>query len=262
MGIKRRVKIKSRIKPKRAVPRGINTSQGAAPVAYGSALSKQDMFPLIAGTGSSMIVQNYELVSTLGAGNNAFTIGGNVVNPGLATAFPWLATLAKNYNKFRWRNLRYIYVPACSTASAGTEFMYFKYDYLDNPAANLTEVMATENAVMGNVWHGNPINDSTAFAPKLAISDNINCELDVSRLSREWYVVRTGNNAQQPVPSSLGGVIPAGLTFSPGNIYDDVAQPAVIYYGNFGTAGTATNGYLFAAYTVEFIEPMLGSLNS
>lgn len=209
-----------------------------------------------------MIVQNYELVTTLGAGNNAFTIGGSVVNPGLSGNFPWLSSLAKNYNKFRWRSLRYIYVPACSTASAGTEFMYFKYDYLDNAASSLTEVMATENAVMGNVWHGNPINDSTAFAPKLAISENINCELDIGRLSREWYVVRTGNNAQQPVTSALGGVIPAGLTFTPGVIYDDVAQPAVIYYGNYGTAGTATNGYLFAAYTIEFIEPMLGSLNS
>jgi hypothetical protein len=209
-----------------------------------------------------MIVQNYELVHTLSASNGGFSVGGDVLNPGLSTDFPWLSSLAKNYNKFRWRNLRFIYVPACSTASVGSEFIYFKYDYLDNTPASITDVMASDRSVMGNVWFGNPISDSTAFKKQLLLSENINADLDVSKLTRDWFLVRTGNNAQQPVYTTLGGVVPGGLTVSTSNIYDDAAQPATLYYGNVGTAGTATVGYLFAAYTVEFCEPILGSLNS
>lgn len=238
-----------------------NAGKGVA-AAYGVVQGKEDMFPLVAGTGKSMVVQNYELVHTLAAGNGAFTIGGDVLNPGLATDYPWLSSLAKNYNKFRWRSLRYIYVPACSTASAGTEFLYFQYDYLDNTPTSITDVMASDRSVMGNVWFGNPINESTAFKKSLPLSENMNANLDISRLTRDWFYVRSSNNANQPVNTSLGGVIPAGLTVGTNNIYDDAARPAALYYGNYGTAGTATVGYLFAAYTVEFCEPILGTLNS
>lgn len=240
----------------------LNSSRTAAPAAYGAVLSGRDTYPLVAGTGSSMIVQNYELVHELTAGGGAFTAGGDVLNPGLSGNFPWLSHLAQNYSKFRWISLRYIYVPACSTASAGVEWLYFKYDYLDNAPASLSDVMASDTSCMGNVWFGQPINDTTAFSPRLPVAENVNVDLDVDKLTRDWYYVRTGNNANQPVTTTLGGVVPGGLTVSTNNIYDDVARPGIIYYGNSGTAGSALNGYLFAAYTVEFCEPTTSSINS
>lgn len=251
---------KKRASPKKKML--LNSSRPSAPAAYGAVLSGRDTYPLVAGTGSSMIVQNYELVHELNAGGGPFTAGGDVLNPGLSGNFPWLSNLAQNYSKFRWISLRYIYVPACSTASAGVEWLYFKYDYLDNAPASLSDVMASDTSCMGNVWFGQPINDATAFSPRLPVAENVNVDLDVDKLTRDWYYVRTGNNANQPVTTTLGGVVPGGLTVATNNIYEDIARPGIIYYGNSGTSGSALNGYLFAAYTIEFCEPTTSSVNS
>jgi hypothetical protein len=257
MGISR---LKNRRRVVSRVPRGIS-AKASAPAAMGATVGRRDQYPVIGGMAGQLRVSNYELVHVLAAGNGAFTIGGDVLNPGLAGNFPWLSTIAKGYSKFNWRFLRYIYVPACSTATAGVEFLYYKYDYLDNPAASTTQVMSTDRSAMGSCWFGQPINEVSAFKKDLPNTENISVDLDVSKMSEDWYYVRTGNNANQPVNTT--GAPTGGIgTFAITPMYDPNAFPGIIYYGNEGTAGTATNGYLFCSYIVDFIEPESPAVNS
>lgn len=249
---------KARVRKLRAK---LSLGRELAPAAMGATMGGKDQYPMVGGVGGKMRVTNFELIRTLNAGNNAFTVGGDVLNPGLVGNFPWLSNIAKGYSKFAWRFLRYIYVPACSTASAGVEFFYFKYDFLDNAAASTTQVMSTDKSSLGSVWFGQPINEVSAFKKSLPNTENISVDLDISKLERPWYYVRTGNNANQPVVTT--GAPTGGIgTFAINNLYDPSAFPGIIYYGNEGTTGTATNGYMFAAYICDFCEPEAPAVNS
>ncbi len=74
------------------------------------------------------------------------------INPGLATLFPWLSTLAAQYSEYRFRSLQFEYVPICSTATAGQVMIVPIYD----PAAPVlgSEQNAIDHAgtAVDSVW--------------------------------------------------------------------------------------------------------------
>jgi hypothetical protein len=231
-------------------------SYRAAPTAYGAVSGQKKVFPLQAGSGSTLIVQNYELVHAQNGSAGVFSAGGDVMNPGLPSSYPWLSGIAKQYTRFRWKALRYIYVPTCSTTTAGSVFFYPSYDSYDSGPTSLAQVAVSENSCIGNAWFGGSINPNLAFKP-LTTQESIFVNVDMNRFPNKWFYVRDTFGGTAPTSGgALGGVIPAGLTFTAGTMYDLESRPGIMYYGADGVAGAGSIGNLFAAYVVEFSDPI------
>jgi len=233
----------------------------SAPAAFGAVTGNKQILPLQAGAGRKLLVQNYELVHVANGSAGAFSTGGDVCNPGLPNNYPWLAGIAKQYSKFRWHFLRYIYVPNCSTTTAGSTFFMFQYDYQDNTPNSLAVVAQSEDSSIGNAWFGGAISPEMAFG-KLSTREAIFVDYNTSKANNNWYFVRTDQGGVTvSTNASLGGTIPVGLTLNPGSYYDPEARPATIYYGADSVPGTGGIGNLFAAYICEFAEPVAASIN-
>jgi hypothetical protein len=236
----------------------------SAPAAYGGAMAgAKSYLPLQSGVGKTFIVQNYELVHTSNGSAGIFFAGGDVCNPGVPQSYPWLSGIAKQYSKFRWRALRYIYVPSCSTTTAGSVFFLVNYDYADAGPTTLAQVAQSEDSCIGNAWFGGSINPDLAFKKALTTQESIYVDIDVKKFPNNFYYVRSTYNATRPSSGgALGGVIPAGLTFTPGTTLDPESLPCTVYYGADSVAGTAGIGNLFAAYVCEFSDPIAPALNT
>lgn len=249
------------------IPRPMMTdygrSSGAAPAAYGATTGNKQILPLQAGVGRQMVVQNFELVHAANGSNSIFATGGDVCNPGLSTSYPWLSGVAKQYTKFKWKFLRYIYVPNCSTATAGSTYFMFNYDYQDSGPTTLAQVAQSQDSSIGNAWFGGAISPQLAFSASLSTREAIFVDLDVKRLNNLWYYVRTTQAGVSPsTGGALGGVIPAGLTYTQGSFADSESRPATIYYGADSVPGTGGIGNLFVSYICELSEPIASALNA
>lgn len=233
-----------------------------APVSYGMIQSKSKSNPMGVITPTGCYVKNFEQVTTYpNTGGPAFRIDGAIINPGLSGSFPWLSGMASNYQKFKFHYLRYFYSSAVSTATAGSAFLTLQYDYLDSAPTTLAQVATSDTSSIGPVWFGGAVNQEKAFDMSLNGDANVYIDVDVTKFPSDWYFVRTAATGINPSSGgTLGGVIPAGLTFTQGSYSDVDAIPGRIYYGTSGVTG-ANPGYLYASYIVEFIEPVDPTLN-
>lgn len=105
-----------------------------------------------------------DCVST-SVGTNGFT-GFNCakigVNPGLSGAFPWLSSIAKNFVNYKFKNLKFVFKPNCSTNTAGALFMVSDPDPGSAVIQNKKDFLNRKTAVSGNPYRTfiyNPMND-------------------------------------------------------------------------------------------------------
>lgn len=90
--------------------------------------------PKMTTTKRGMFINHSELISGVFLGAGAPTAYNAVkfsVNPGKFSTFPWLATVATNYDKYVFRKLRLIYMPLVSTSTGGRVGICFDYDSSD-----------------------------------------------------------------------------------------------------------------------------------
>lgn len=227
-------------------PNGLNrTSRSGgvyAPAAMGGITSKQkSALPLQAGMGRQMLVQNYELVSAFPTQDAVavFKKSALTVNPGLVATFPWLSAIALSYSKFCFKFLRFIYVPQVSTSTNGVVFIDILYDASDAKPTTLASVAQSESSSIGPAWQGGGINAEKAFRKDLGIDEMIFVDVDCNAWSQKYYYVRKN----------------AGL--------DADSQPAVVCFGNDASVPALTTpGALYAAYVVEFKEPLDPTTNA
>jgi len=74
------------------------------------------------------------------------------VNPGDVDTFPWLSGIANRYEKYKFKMLKFIYVPQCSTATAGTVSLVFDFDPNDAPPNSMTEALTYHDFTTGPAW--------------------------------------------------------------------------------------------------------------
>lgn len=213
-----------------------------APVAMGGVVSKNNSYlPLTAGIGRMMTVQNYELSRTFPtqAAVPAFNNQALTINPGISSAFPWLSAIALNYSKFRFRFLRYMFVPQVPTTVAGVCYINIAYDFADSAPANLAQVSQSDSSTIGPVWHGGGINADKAFSKELGVDEMIYCDVDCTKFTQPFYYVRTQANT------------------------DADTKPALVNYGiDVSVPATITPGQLYVAYIVDLFEPVANALNA
>lgn len=234
-----------------------------APTSYGAVAGTRKYFPMTNGMGRSLVVANFEQAGVTFTGTGGFTNGGSVCNPGITTNYPWLSSIAANYQKFRWKFLRYIFVPQCASTTPGSVYLEMHYDYLDNASTSLAQVTATESSIVGNCWYGGALSPELAFGSEVGARDAICLTIDVSRFTEPWYYVRTTNGATLNTVT-LTGTATGGngtLAIASGGTFDPASRPGTIYYGTNGITNTTVAGNLYVAYVCEFSDPILAAEN-
>lgn len=126
----------------------------------------------LSGGSAKVCVKHREfLVDVQGFGAaNVFHLIQFPINPGLPTSFPWLATIANNYESYKFRKLTYHYKPTCSTQNHGTVVMAVDYDATDPAPIDKRQTLNMQEAVSSAPWieiyHRSSKANLTKFAPE------------------------------------------------------------------------------------------------
>lgn len=176
-------------------------------------------------SGGAVVIKHREYVDRV---QSSATSGGTSIiayeiNPGMSTSFPWLSTVAQNFETYNFRALRFTYNPVSATNVGGSVLLAIDYDASDAPPVTYQQAFSMQESVRQNVWA--PIEHTCR-------KDNL-----LKRLNR---YVRTGN-----VP----------LSGDP-NLYDT----GNMYMISQGV--TSTNimiGELMVEYIVELRTPQPGA---
>jgi hypothetical protein len=103
--------------------------------------------PVIKMTGKSCSVTHRELIRNISSlnGTGAFVVNESLpLNPGLSSVFPWLSRIARNWESYRFKKLRFCGFTRTSTTTVGSIILAPDYDASD-PAPS-TEVQASSYA--------------------------------------------------------------------------------------------------------------------
>jgi hypothetical protein len=87
-------------------------------------------------------------------GSSTFTQLNWSLNPGV-TPFPWIRDIAHKYEKYRFTELTFKYIPQVATTTAGTVGFTMDLDVTDSPVGGtdpLVDAMQAEYAATGVVW--------------------------------------------------------------------------------------------------------------
>lgn len=149
------------------------------------------------------------------------------INPASSDAFPWLSTLANSFEFYRFKKLRFIYIPRCATSSTGSVQMAPDYDASDSPPSSELIFGSYAQYVDGVIW------------------SELTCPIDVSAktTSNAWKYVLANPNENQL--SQINN-------FDLGNFF--------MYTSD--SANTNPCGKLYVEYVVEFRQPTMPSAGS
>lgn len=95
----------------------------------------------------SIRIRNREFIANVGS-TTAFTLSSFNLNPGLNGTFPWLSTIAANYEEYEFNGLIFEFVTTTGTAISGSSaamgqiIMATDYDSLDDPFSSGVQMMA------------------------------------------------------------------------------------------------------------------------
>ncbi len=181
-----------------------------APVAMQTSL-RQDYSNL-----KSYTLSHSEYVADI-SGSIPFSNQQFVCNPGSCDTFPWLCAIARNYEQFIWRKLKFHLKTMTSTTSVGTVAMAFDYDPTDRAPSNKNEILAYSGAIRAAPW--------------------IDSCLALDRSS-----VRSS-------PHYVGGVLPDDDAAKRQTV------PAILNVATQGQSGGAVISELWVEYTVELLTP-------
>lgn len=85
-------------------------------------------------------------------GSVTFATNSYAYNPGLPGSFPWLATIASNYEQFQVINTRFCYETEAPTSATGAIILSFDYDTLDSVPVDKTEALLVKDSVRAAPW--------------------------------------------------------------------------------------------------------------
>lgn len=186
----------------------------AAPAAMGRVRRQQAPNMRMAGNGQSCVIRHREYIAEL-PGATAFTVTTYVCQPALQTMFNWLGTMAGNWEKYRFRRLRFVYETESGTTQTGAVVLVFDPDVLDSAPASKQAALSYKFFTRSPAWK--------------------ECALEVAcgELQRDWMYTRPG-----AVPSGADQKL-----YDVGNLHACVQ----------GSSGAT--GELYVEYDIELISP-------
>jgi len=97
------------------------------------------------------VVRHREYVRDIN-GSVAFSTTSFSINPGLSSLFPWLQSVAANYESYRFLSLRFDYETQKSASTNGRVALAVDFDAADSAPVNKTEMLSFNNAASSAVW--------------------------------------------------------------------------------------------------------------
>jgi len=122
-------------------------SKMAAPISYGIRAKVRP--PVTKSVAGGEIMTGSSLIMEVPTQNSAVSFS---IQPGLSAIFPQIAPTAHLFSKYRFRSLRFKYVPRCGTGDSGQVTLAYNPDCLAIPPTNFTEATAYEGTAFGPVW--------------------------------------------------------------------------------------------------------------
>jgi len=157
------------------------------------------------------------------AGSIGFAVTGVPINPGLAVMFPWLSRIAKQFESYLFRSLKFEYEPQCSSTTAGTIMLAVDYDAADPSPSSKQQLMSYHNAVRAGAWQECCYRGDSADLKKFGVQRYVRQDALAPNLDIKTYDV--GN----------------------------------VFVGSQAEVGTAVVGELYVEYDVELITPQAGA---
>lgn len=178
----------------------------------------------LAGNDGRIRVRHREYVRDL-VGSDIFECTGFALNPGLGSIFPWLSSMATNYESYKFKRLMFIYETQQSTSTVGSVMLAVSFDADDPLPEDKQGMMSYKGAVRGPTW--------TEFCYDCA-------GLDLVKFASQRYVrdtVLLDNEDQK--------------TYDVGRLF----------LATQGIVDETLIGELYVAYDVELITPSGGNLH-
>jgi len=85
-------------------------------------------------------------------GSVAFNANRYEVNPGLLLTFPWLSTIANNWDSYLFKKLDFVYETSCASTTAGSVMLAIDFDAADPTPLSKVELMTYDNATRSASW--------------------------------------------------------------------------------------------------------------
>jgi hypothetical protein len=113
--------------------------------------------PRTRSTPNGVIITHTEMVSTIATGSftsntSAYACSGFRLNPGMPSVFPWLSSVAVNYEKYRFRRLSFVGMPLVATNYSGRYGIGMDYDSTDVVPATRQEFYALSAQAESMPW--------------------------------------------------------------------------------------------------------------
>jgi hypothetical protein len=103
----------------------------------------------------SLRVKHCELLTDV-VTDTSYSGGFNVfkcaINPGLSRLFPWLAGIARNFQEYKCKSIRFVYIPECATSVQGQILMSASYDPSLPIPQTETDMSSYEGMVADSAW--------------------------------------------------------------------------------------------------------------
>jgi hypothetical protein len=93
-----------------------------------------------------------ERVSNVSALNQGFNIVDVFINPANQALFPWLSGIAKKYDLYHFKRLRFTYIPSLPTSEEGNVYIGLDYNTLDPAPSSSSELCQLSHWTMNVVW--------------------------------------------------------------------------------------------------------------
>lgn len=93
-----------------------------------------------------------ERISNVSALNSGFNIVDVFINPANTSLFPWLSGIAKKYDLYHFKRLRFTYVPSLPTSEEGSLYIGLDYNTLDPTPLSSSELCQLSHWTMNVVW--------------------------------------------------------------------------------------------------------------
>lgn len=158
------------------------------------------------------------------------------VDPAEPSTFPWLSSVALQYEQFSFKKLKMLYVTEAATSTAGAVMLAYDPNAGRLAPSSKVLLLETKDCLRTPVWQ------STA----------LNCSVDTSRKYTQAY------NNFGPVQGFTAASLNPWGSFS-GSANTDVRNVAsgVVYVGTSGVSTSTTAGEIWLDYEVELYAPAL-----
>jgi hypothetical protein len=170
-----------------------NDSTRMAPVAI--ATRRTGATPVVKTSASGVTISHRSFLFPV-TNNLNFTATAVPCNPGLSGSFPWLGKLARRYEQYRFKKLRYEFRSVAASSQAGVIMMSFDYDAADLAPATKAEQAQTIPNSETNVWMNNDLvvkpDDSWHFVRSGTLASNL--DVKTYDMGNMWLSSAYGNN--------------------------------------------------------------------